>query len=149
MNEHTPTPWKLQRLPSTGKAVVEYKNPHGEASGYMARIRSKATNNLDLSLDFGYGAKTDEANAEHIVACVNACARVGGPQNVAELVEICRQTGQMLALYARQLVATKNDEEQSEVHNALGADMLIIYVRLNSILAKCEVVPEARSEDDD
>jgi hypothetical protein len=67
--QHTPGPWEIKTT-LKGKLVREERNAHGEASSYRAYIRKgepgTAGFQIVCDVDFGYGRKTDEANARLI-----------------------------------------------------------------------------------
>jgi hypothetical protein len=64
----TSGPWHLRTANGRLPIVREIKRPHGEASHYEAAIGSGdiLSGPIVVKLDFGYGTKSDEANARQL-----------------------------------------------------------------------------------
>ena len=75
--QHTPG-WELLTMNGKMPAVRERRNPNGEASSYYSTIVKAGGPPFEriCELDFGYGGKSDKANAELIVRAVNSHAQM-------------------------------------------------------------------------
>lgn len=95
--KHTPEPWR----------VDEYKNPclmfasievdHGKVK-FIASVYT--TNHSE------YGNETARANAERIVACVNACAGIHDPKELIEGADIALRERDALRKLLREVSDT-------------------------------------------
>lgn len=76
---HTPEPWfvEVAAVPAGGKlwgAVISREHPAGGAGNYPE----------DMTIT--WRETVGKANAERIVACVNACAGIANPEAIPELI---------------------------------------------------------------
>lgn len=80
MPKHTPGPWVVHIDKSRGNWVynIRTEKPHNPSGGLGKHIAECN----------GLMEARGENNAEHIVACVNACAGIN-PEAVPELVKAC------------------------------------------------------------
>ena|ERR1035437_2083745 len=74
--KHTPGPWNLNTCNGKIPVVREIKQPHGEASTFVASLHSRT--GYVCRLDFGYGKPDDVANARLI-------------ENAPDLLAMCKE----------------------------------------------------------
>jgi len=80
MNKHTPTPWHVGELNGSGIQICHSDNSPGAISKNLAVVTARQT-----------WLKEAEANAAHIVRCVNSHdALVAQMINALELIELLR-----------------------------------------------------------
>ena len=75
-SKHTPEPWRFRAMGSEGCRIFPDSGGKREDIKFIAMVNGR---------DF----HTDQANAERIVACVNACKGIN-PEAAPELLEACK-----------------------------------------------------------
>ena len=67
MSDYTPGPWEINTANGRIPVVRRIKMPHQEADTFQSTVQAK-TGPMVCRLDFGYGRKTNEADARLIAA---------------------------------------------------------------------------------
>lgn len=73
--QHTPTPWFIHNCQGRLPNVIRRPMANGEADTYYSSIHGPDKSQV-VTLDWGYGSSTDEADVEFIVRAVNAHDRL-------------------------------------------------------------------------
>ena len=101
--KHTPEPLELSLIKSNGKEFISIENE----------------NSVIAAINFWDNEPEQEANADRIVACVNACAGMKDPQS--EITKLKSDNARMLNVIRVMQEATANDPTWINTNRVLSS----------------------------